>query len=45
VGVLPGAGVPWKTSSVATDIARNKDYLETGRHKINTLFENLHLIK
>ena len=41
--ILPGSGVLWKTSSVAKDIKMNENYLETGRHKVNTLFENLHL--
>ena len=42
IEVLPGAGVPWKTYSVAKDIESAENYLETGRNKINNLFENLH---
>jgi hypothetical protein len=40
--VLPGSGVEWKTFSVAKDIESTHNYLETGRNKINNLFENLH---
>lgn len=39
--VLPGAGVPWKTTQLYKDIMENPNYLQDAKEKINNLFENL----
>lgn len=42
VKVHDGAGVPWKTHSLMSDIKQDPNYVNNARAKINNLFERLH---